>query len=72
MCNIRSHCSFPGNGRKFETEKDFFLFFFFLTVLQGSFTCQVHSLGSVNNQLIKNVMQFVGLYCSVALTKVHK
>lgn len=26
MFNIRSYYSFPGNGRKFETEKDLFFF----------------------------------------------
>lgn len=72
MFNIRSYYSFPGYGRKFET-KTFFFFFFLLAVLHGSFTCQVHSLRSVNDQLIKNMMQFMDLYCSiVAITKLHK
>jgi len=64
MFNIRFFCSFLGQGRKFETKKDFFFSCFLLTVLQGSFTCQVRSLRSVNNQLIKNMMQFMDLYCS--------
>lgn len=37
MFDIKSYHSFPGYGRKLETEED--LFFFLLTVLQGSFSC---------------------------------
>lgn len=37
MLDIKSYHSFPGYGRKLETEKD--VFFFLLTVLQESFTC---------------------------------
>lgn len=37
MFDIKTYHSFPGYGRKLETEKE--QFFFLLAVLQGSFTC---------------------------------